>query len=307
MKQLTLLQIAVAAALATGAVGAHAASTLKYCSEGSPAGFDPGQYQAGTDFDASAETVFNRLVDFERGATKVIPGLAEKWEISPDSLTYTFHLRKGVKFHSNESFKPTRDFNADDVVFTFERMLSKEHPFRKAYPTEFPYFTDMGMDTNIAKVEKIDPQTVKFTLKNVDAAFLADVAMSFASIHSAEYANALLKAGKPTTINTAPIGTGPFVFKSYQKDAIIRYTANKDYWKKGEVKIDNLIFSITTDSSVRAQKLKAGECDVAFQPKPADVAVLKADPNINMLTQAGFNLGYVAYNLMLRSSCEKQL
>ncbi len=56
-----------------------------------------------------------------------------------------------MKFHSTDYFKPTREFNADDVLFTFERMLDKDHPFRKAYPTEFPYFTDMGLDKNIAR------------------------------------------------------------------------------------------------------------------------------------------------------------
>lgn len=295
MKRVNVLSFALIAAFA--ASSASAASTLKYCSEGSPAGFDPGMLTAGTDFDAAAETVFNRLVEFERGSTRLQPGLAEKWETSADGLTYTFHLRKGVKFHSSETFKPTREFNADDVVFTFERQASKDHPFRKAYPGEFSYFTDMGFDTNIVKVEKVDPLTVKFTLKSVDAAFLADLAMSFASIQSAEYADSLLKAGKASQINSAPIGTGPFVFKSYQKDAIIRFAANKDYWKKGEVKVDNLVFAITTDSAVRAQKLKAGECDIAFQPKPADVAVLKQDNTINMMSQAGFNVGYVSYNV----------
>ncbi|MEB0055122.1 ABC transporter substrate-binding protein, partial [Pseudomonas sp. FG1] len=79
----------------------------------------PGQYTTGTDFDASAETMFNRLSQFERGGTAVIPGLATSWDISPDVLTYTFHLRDGVKFHTTPYFKPTRDFNADDVLFTF--------------------------------------------------------------------------------------------------------------------------------------------------------------------------------------------
>ncbi|MFO6069426.1 ABC transporter substrate-binding protein, partial [Pseudomonas aeruginosa] len=99
------------------------ASNLIFCSEGSPAGFDPAQYTTGTDFDAAAETVFNRLTQFERGGTKVLPGLAESWDVSDDGKTYTFHLRKGVKFHSTDYFKPTREFNADDVLFTFERML----------------------------------------------------------------------------------------------------------------------------------------------------------------------------------------
>ncbi|MGE8067774.1 ABC transporter substrate-binding protein [Pseudomonas sp. NPDC089569] len=288
----------VGASLLAGAPFAQAATNLVFCSEGSPAGFDPGQYTTGTDFDASAETMFNRLTQFERGGTAVIPGLATKWDVSDDGLTYTFHLREGVKFHTTPYFKPTREFNADDVLFTFNRMINKDDPFRKAYPTEFPYFTDMGMDTNITKIDKVDDHTVKFTLKDVDAAFIQNMAMSFASIQSAEYAAQLLKEGKAADINQKPIGTGPFVFKSYQKDSNIRYTGNKDYWKPDDVKIDNLIFAITTDPSVRIQKLKKNECQVTLFPRPADLKALKEDKDLKLPDQAGFNLGYIAYNVM---------
>ncbi|WP_339494033.1 ABC transporter substrate-binding protein [Pseudomonas sp. RA_105y_Pfl2_P56] len=288
----------VGAGLLASAPFASAATNLVFCSEGSPAGFDPGQYTTGTDFDASAETMFNRLTQFERGGTAVIPGLATKWDISDDGLTYTFHLREGVKFHTTPYFKPTREFNADDVLFTFNRMINKDDPFRKAYPTEFPYFTDMGMDTNITKIDKVDDHTVKFTLKEVDAAFIQNMAMSFASIQSAEYAAKLLKEGRAADINQKPIGTGPFVFKSYQKDSNIRYTGNKDYWKPDDVKIDNLIFAITTDPSVRIQKLKKNECQITLFPRPADLKALKEDQSLKMPDQAGFNLGYIAYNVM---------
>ena len=288
----------VGAGLLASAPFASAATNLVFCSEGSPAGFDPGQYTTGTDFDASAETMFNRLTQFERGGTAVIPGLATKWDISEDGLTYTFHLRDGVKFHTTPYFKPTREFNADDVLFTFNRMINKDDPFRKAYPTEFPYFTDMGMDTNITKIDKVDDHTVKFTLKDVDAAFIQNMAMSFASIQSAEYAAQLLKDGKAPDINQKPVGTGPFVFKSYQKDSNIRYTGNKEYWKPEDVKIDNLIFAITTDPSVRIQKLKKNECQITLFPRPADLKALKEDKALKMPDQAGFNLGYVAYNVM---------
>ncbi|MFK7606261.1 MULTISPECIES: ABC transporter substrate-binding protein [unclassified Pseudomonas] len=298
MFKLAVIPLLVGASLLASAPFASAATNLVYCSEGSPAGFDPGQYTTGTDFDASAETIYNRLSQFQRGGTAVEPGLATSWDVSPDNLIWTFHLRDGVKFHTTPYFKPTREFNADDVLFTFNRMLDKDMPFRKAYPTEFPYFTDMGMDKNIAKVEKIDDKTVKFTLNTVDAAFIQNLAMSFASIQSAEYAEQLLKQGKPADINQKPVGTGPFVFKSYQKDSNIRYTGNKDYWKPEDVKIDNLIFAITTDPSVRMQKLKKDECQVTLYPRPADLEALKADPNLQMPQQAGFNLGYIAYNVM---------
>ncbi|MFN9587659.1 MAG: ABC transporter substrate-binding protein, partial [Pseudomonadaceae bacterium] len=296
MRKNAILQALLTAGLIASAPLAGAAN-LVFCSEGSPAGFDPGLYTTGTDFDAAAETIFNRLTQFERGGTKVEPGLAQSWEVSEDGLVYTFKLRPGVKFHTTEYFKPSREFNADDVLFTFGRMLDKDHPFRKAYPTEFPYFTDMGMDSNIAKLEKLDDLIVRFTLNEVDAAFVQNLAMSFASIQSAEYADQLLKAGKAADINQKPVGTGPFVFSRYQKDAVIRYKGNQDYWKPDDVKIDNLIFAINTDSSVRMQKLRAGECHVTLFPRPADIASLQQDAKLQMPEQAGFNVGYIAYNV----------
>src|SRR5258706_11112173 len=75
-----------------------AAKTLVYCSEGSPENFTPAINTTGTSFDA-ARPIYDQLVEFERGTTKVGPGLAESWEVSPDALTFTFKLRKGVKFH----------------------------------------------------------------------------------------------------------------------------------------------------------------------------------------------------------------
>ena len=298
MRHTTVVSALFATSLLAMATMGQAAEkkSLVFCSEGSPAGFDTAQYTTATDNDA-AEPLYNRLVEFEKGATDVVPGLATKWDISPDGLTYTFHLREGVKFHSNKEFKPTRDFNADDVLFTFNRMLDPEHPFRKAYPTEFPYFNGMSLNKNIAKVEKTDPYTVVMTLNTVDAAFVQNIAMSFAAILSAEYAEQLLTQGRPSDINQKPIGTGPFVFQRYQKDSQIRYVGNKQYWDPSRVKLDQLIFAINTDASVRVQKLKAGECQVTLHPRPADVEALKADPNLQLLTKPGFNLGYISYNV----------
>ena len=131
--------------------------TIVFCSEGSPAGFDTAQYTTSVEFSAGSYTVYNRLVEFGHGSTDIEPGLAEKWDVSPDGLQYTFHLRPGVKFQTTSYFKPTREFNADDVVFTFERMRDPNNAFRKAYQVQFPYFTDMGLDKNISKIEKIEP------------------------------------------------------------------------------------------------------------------------------------------------------
>ena len=274
------------------------AKTLVYCSEGSPEGFNPALYTAGTTFDASSRAIFNKLVEFERGTTKIIPGLAESWDISDDGLVYTFHLRKGVKFHTLKDFKPTRDFNADDVVFSFMRQLDKDHPYHKVTPGSYEYFESMSMPELIKSIDKVDDYTVKFVLNRPEAPMIANLAMDFASIFSKEQADMLMKAGTPEKLDQFPAGTGPFQLVAYQKDAVIRYKAHPDYWA-GKAAIDDLVFAITPDNSVRYQKLKAGECHVMPYPNPADLEAMKKDKDINLMQQEGLNVGYLAYNTMM--------
>jgi len=271
------------------------AKTLVYCSEGSPEGFDPALYTSGTTFDASSRALYNRLVEFAPGTTQITPALAESWDVSDDGLEYTFHLRSGVKFHSNSMFTPSRDFNADDVVFSFERQRLDSHPYHGVSGGTWEYFGGMSMPDLIKEVVAVDASTVKFVLNRPEAPMIANLAMDFASILSAEYGQAMLDAGTPEMLNQAPIGTGPFAFVAYQKDAVIRYQAHADYWG-GAPKVDNLVFAITTDSSVRYQKLLAGECQVMPYPNPGDVQAMKDDPNINVMEQQGLNVGYLAYN-----------
>ena len=284
----------MAALCASGAT----AKTLVYCSEGSPEGFDPALYTAGTTFDASSHPVYNRLVEFETGTTNVVPGLTESWSASADGLEFTFNLRKGVKFHSNKMFAPSRDFNADDVIFSFDRQRLADNPYHTVSGGTWEYFSGMSMPDLIKEIVKVDDYTVKFVLNRPEAPMMANLAMDFASIVSAEYADAMLAAGTPEMLNQAPIGTGPFSFVAYQKDAVIRYAANPDYWN-GASPLDNLVFAITPDASVRYQKLKAGECHVMPYPNPADIAAMKADKDVVMMEQEGLNVGYLAYNTQM--------
>ena len=273
------------------------AKTLVFCSEGSPEGFNPAFYTSGTTFDATSRAIFNGLVQFERGTTKSGPGLAESWDISEDGTVYTFHLRKGVKFQTTKNFTPTRDFNADDVIFTFMRMFDKEHPYHKVSGGSYEYFNGMSMPDLLKDIVKVDDYTVKFTLNRPEAPMIANLGMDFASIHSSEYADAMMKAGTPEKVDQEPVGTGAFQLVAYQKDAVIRYKAHPDYWE-GKAAIDDLIFAITPDASVRYQKLKAGECQVMPYPNPADLAAMKKDPDINLLEKEGLNVGYLGYNTL---------
>lgn len=112
----TVLALALSALLPASAAWAANKDTIIYCSEASPESFNPQIASSGPSFVASSQTLYNRLINFDPVKNTPVPSLAESWTISPDGKTYTFTLRKGVKFNSNKYFKPTRDFNADDVI-----------------------------------------------------------------------------------------------------------------------------------------------------------------------------------------------
>jgi dipeptide transport system substrate-binding protein len=293
--RLTKAALLCAVALpAVMAMAPAAAKTLVYCSEGSPENFYPGVNTTGTSFDVT-EQIYDNIVGFEHGGTKVVPALAEKWSISKDGLEYTFNLRKGVKWQSNKLFTPSRDFNADDFMFTIERQWKENDPYFKVTSSNHAYFGDMGMPKLLKSIDKVDEYTVKITLNAPEAPFLSNLAMQWAGIQSKEYAIAMLKAGTPEKIDQEPLGTGPYQVIQYQKDALVRFKAFPKYWA-GKAKIDDLIFAITPDASVRWAKLQKGECHVMPYPNPADLDAMRKDANVTVMEQAGLNIGYLAYN-----------
>ncbi|HHW7568568.1 TPA: ABC transporter substrate-binding protein [Mannheimia haemolytica] len=280
---------------ATTAAKPQAEKTFVNCVSRSPTGFSPILMMDGLSYNASSQQIYNRLVEFVPGTTDIEPALAESWEISEDGLTYTFKLRKGVKFHSNKDFTPSRELNADDVVFSFNRQLDKNHPYHTVSNGTYPYFNAMKFPTLLKAVEKVDDNTVRITLTKRDASFLSSLGMDFTSIYSAEYADKMLKAGTPEAVDTTPIGTGPFVFSGYVLDQASRYVANKEYWK-GKPDIDRLIFEIVPDATTRYAKLQSGQCDLMDFPNATDIEKMKNDPKINLLSQPGLNIAYVAFN-----------
>jgi len=284
----------VALALAC-ALPAARAKTLVYCSEGSPENFTPAINTTGTSFDTQ-RPIFDKLTMFERGSTRVVPGLAESWEISPDGRAYTFHLRRGVKFHGVKGWQPRRDFDADDVLWSFERQWKPDHPYAKVSGGKYDYFSDMGLAKNLKAITKVDAQTVRFEFNEPDAAMLANLAMEFAAIGSAEYADFLAGQNRKEQFDQIPVGTGPFQFVMYQKDTVIRYKANKAYWGE-KARVDDLVFAITPDPTARLSKLKAGECHLMIAPRPADLPEIQKDPALRTSNLPGLNVGYLSLNV----------
>ena len=149
-----------------GPAAAHAAA-LSVCTEASPEGFDVVQYNALTTTNASADVLMNRLVEFDAASGKVVPSLAESWTVSDDGLVYEFKLRPEVKFHTTAWFKPSRNFDADDVLFSFQRMLYPAHSWHKIAQSGYPHAQSLQLPELIKQVEAVDPLSVRLSLIHI--------------------------------------------------------------------------------------------------------------------------------------------
>jgi peptide/nickel transport system substrate-binding protein/dipeptide transport system substrate-binding protein len=285
----------VLAAVVTFACALTQAKPLVYCADASPEGFDPSLWDSSSTNNVTAQ-IFDGLVGFEPGTTQLKPKLATSWQVAPDARSFTFTLRRGVRFHSTPYFTPTREFNADDVIFTFTRMTDPQHPFHRAFAVPYVYAQSLGLAEMIDGIDRIDEHTVRFRLKVPNVAFLSYFSGAFAGIHSAEYAAKLLAEGRASAINNQPIGSGPYKFKSYRKDDVVRLLPHEDYWG-GPQKTTQLIFAISREPAVRVQKMAAGECHITAPLRDIDIAALDKRREVVILKKQALNISYLSFNL----------
>lgn len=235
-----------------------------------------------TDGESTARTdsIFEGLVEYKSGSAEIQPCLASSWTMSPDGKNITFTLRQGIKFHDNTTF------NADAVVFSFERQYNTTHPYFQY--GEWAYWGYMFSD--IQKVEKIDDYTVKIILSRPNAAIMTSLAMFTVAIVSPTNA-ALWKEDA----FKHPCGTGPFKFVEWVKDDHITVEAFDGYWR-GAPDLDKVIYRVITDPSARLLAIQAGEVQGMEYPDPASLVAIEADADLQLLTAPGMNVGYVAMN-----------
>src|SRR5260221_2134325 len=195
--------------------------------------------------------VFNGLVRMTP-QMKIEPDLAESWDASEDLKTWTFHLRKGVKFHNG------RALVADDVVKSFERILD---PATGSSPR-----SNYMM---IKQMTALDPSTVRFELEYGYSGF-AEILV--------ERQVKIVPADKVAELPTAPIGTGPFMFKSYTPGDRIVLARNPEYFEPGLPKLDGVEERIIPDMAVRIAAPGAGRGDYLLDLPPRQVEKLQAKP-----------------------------
>ncbi len=214
--------------------------------------------------------IFDTLIDVsakEDGSTELVPSLAESWEVSPDGLTYTFHLREGVKFHNGETFK------ADDIVYTFERMLKPE---TEALNTDFldcikgaKEMMD-GQAETLSGIEVKDDHTIVVALNEPFAPFLAGLSTPACSIYNRK---ATEEAGDQFGIDPKlTIGTGPFIFDSWTVNSDKSLRANEEYWR-GRPSLDGITVTVVEDADTLKMLFESGELDIFdLEMAPAQAA-----------------------------------
>lgn len=265
-----------------------------YCAEGSPETFNPQLVTSGTTIDATSNQLYDRLLTYQGPENTLTPALAKSWHVTKNGKKITFYLRKDVAFHQTDYFTPTRFLNADDVLFSFNRILNAKHPFHLVSGGSYPFFQNIGLQDLVEKLEKINDYTIRFHLTHPDNTFLANLATDYAIILSAEYAQQLTTQNNKANIDTYPIGTGPFKLKEYRVGSLIRFYRHEQYWQ-APAKIEQLVYDITPSNTGRLTKLLAKECDVTAYP----IAHNKISQNKNLVLESitALNVGYFGFNV----------
>ncbi|KXF82191.1 ABC transporter substrate-binding protein SapA [Enterovibrio coralii] len=266
-----------------------------YCGPGQPNTFNPQLTDGGLTADALSSQIFDRLLQLDPNTYKPIPMLAQSWSVSPDGKEYTFKLRRSAKFQVTDWFIPHRGVMAEDVVFSFNRLIDPEHPFHEVSGGEYPWFDSMDFSGLVTKVEALDDYSVKFTLSRPDVSFLSTLATTYAVIHSAEYAETLVESGELSRIDTHPVGSGAFHLDEYKPHQLIRLKRHWGYWN-GAAPMEQVAYDISIRGTGTLAKLITRECDVLSSPVASQLSVIEKNPDFVLASQTGMNVAFLALN-----------
>ena len=277
MKRLLLAAALVLASLTTSA---WAQKTLVIAIAADPPGFDP-EAVLNNSAGFVMATIYDSLVRYKPGSVDVEPGLAESWDVSADGLTYTFHLRKGVKFHDGTPF------NAPNYVKTIKRLLDKSDPDSIFNTGPVESFID---DTygEVASYSATDDNTVVFKFKEVSGPFTTNLAMVWNGVVSP---TAVTKFGKD--FRNHPVGTGPFIFKEYRQGDQVVLDANPNYWG-GKPQVDRIVFKVIPDAQAALLAIKRGDVHILADVSVQTVPAARGDANLVVMNQPGLAVSGIA-------------
>lgn len=271
-----------------------------YCVLGQPNTFNPQRSDGGLTTDTLSSQLFDHLLQLDPITFEPVAMLATDWQISDDGKSYTFHLRSDVSFQTTRWFTPKRLMNADDVVFSFDRIINPSNPFhhikdKKDNTDDYPWFSSMNFASLVDDIVALDEHTVRFTLSRPDVSFLSTLATNYAIIHSKQYANELLLSSEQQNIDNHPVGTGPFYLDEYKQNHFIRMKKHANYWG-GSAKMEQVVYDINNQGTGMLSKLITHECDILSSPATGQLSQLAKNSNFILNSQVGMNLAYLAVN-----------
>src|SRR5262249_25049097 len=219
------------------------------------------------------EHIYSLLVRLSPDLT-LQPDLAEKWDISADGKSYTFNLRKGVKFHSGKAL------TSADVKYTFDRLVDKA--------TASP---NASLLSAVDTVATPDENTVTLTLKKPDASFLTNLSHPATVIINKDAVEKNGDLTKPAD------GTGPFKFKEYVPNTRVVLERNAEYWESGKPYVDGVEMTIAADDTARTAAVRTGTVDFIEYAPLKDIPVLKSDTSLALAGDQNTNIRFIGLNM----------
>jgi peptide/nickel transport system substrate-binding protein len=219
------------------------------------------------------DQMYDTLIEYETASDQFKPSLAESWQVSQDGRTYTFRLRRGVRFHNG------RELVSTDVKYSFERIIDP----RTASPRRLTF-------SPIERIEVPDPRTVVFVLKGAYAPFMANLAHITSAIVPRE---AVEQHGDLT--RTA-VGTGAFRLKEWEKDNFMRLERNPNYWRAGLPYLDGLEFRFNADRNAQVAALRSGQITFLRNIDPAFVRTVRMSDRFQVVGGQSNTYAYLYMN-----------
>lgn len=266
-----------------------------FCGQAGPTTFNPQLVDSGITSETLSSQLFDTLLTLDGETFQPVPNIAESWQVNDQGTEYTFKLKRGVSFQTTEWFTPSRHLTADDVVFSFRRIIDSSHPFHYVGSGLYPWFTGIDFQNLLTDVEAIDKHTVKFTLARPDNTFLSNISTSHAVILSKEYGNQLQVADEKPMLDSHPVGTGPFYLDDYQINDLVRLKRHNGYWA-GRAKMEQVVFDISHRGTGTLAKLLRNECDVLSSPLSSQIPTIEAHDGIELTAKPAMNISFIAVN-----------
>ncbi|MCK6262886.1 ABC transporter substrate-binding protein [Vibrio sp. ZSDE26] len=268
-----------------------------FCGQGSLTTLNPQLVDSGITSEALSPQVFDTLVTLHPKTHQPTPSIASTWSVNKSRTEYIFDLKKNVQFQSTHWFTPSRALNADDVAFSFRRIIDPTHPYHYVGNAQYPWFTGIDFHNLLVDVQALSDHKVKFTLSRPDNTFLSNIATSHAVIHSLEYATELEKNDNKHQIDTLPIGTGPFYFDEHQVNDLVRLRRHNEYWN-GPAKLEQVVFDISHRGTGTFAKLLRNECDVLSSPLSSQIPIIQQQESLVLTAKPAINVAYIAVNTL---------